>query len=176
MQKIKMPLLWAIFTAVAFFSCGDVTDPDISPYNIPENDCEVKYIGFAKVYVFYSDWLLRNSPYKVRMGFGESINDCKIGDTVTLVCDLYDNTGTYSWEYFPESVIVRVTTSRGDISFIKLFVNFNISYSDELPPAPRRYNSHTIILNNRSYRNGDILTAEIKDKNKILKTTLNIKE
>jgi len=176
MNKLKMPFLWVIFTAVVFFSCGDAVDPDIGLYNIPENDCDLRNIEFVKIYTYYNDWywFSRTSPYKVRMNYAEDINDCKIGDTIALECCLYDNMGTY-WYNLPESVIVRVTTSRNDISFIKLFDDPHRGYEDSWPPPARRYYSHIIILNNKYYRDGDILTVEIKDKNKILKTTLNIR-
>jgi len=164
MNKLKMPFLWAIFTAIVFFSCGDIVDPDISIYNIPENDCDIRVISFQKVYSYFHN----------QISFGEIINECKNGDTIALTCGLYDNMGTY-WDNLPESVISRVITSRGDITFVKLFDKPNTTYTDEWPPPQRRYNSYIIILNNKSYRDGDVITAEIKDKNKILKTILNVR-
>jgi len=86
---------------------------------------------------------------------------------------LHDNMSY--WDNLLELVIVRVTTDGRDIAFIKLFDNPETIYSAEWPPPSRLYSSHIIILNNKFYRDGDVLTAEIKDNNKILKTTLNLR-
>jgi len=90
------------------------------------------------------------------------------------MCGLYDNMGTY-WHNLPESVIVRVTTSRKDISFIKLFDDLNRTYEDTWTPSPRRYNSHIIILNNKFYQDGNVITAEIKKGREIQRITLNVR-
>ena len=166
LKQKKILLLWIFLSMVIFSSCDDVVKTDINLYSrhpLPKQNIEIIKMSFAKVYIYPYYWMSWDDEFK-------------IGDTIALTCNIYDAEGT--WYNLPKSVTARTTKSREsvtDVGFIELFENHYVGYAAIVPHPPFLYNSNFIILSSKSFRSGDVLTAEINAKNKILKTTLTIK-
>jgi hypothetical protein len=190
-MKIIMPLLWAIFTAVAFFSCYDATVDDDLDYKVVENS-----LSFVKCDVnsfFY------NYIYIITVSRINTINECMVGDTICLICGVdYSDSGI-----LPESVTARITTSRGDIEYIELLDAPDGFYFHVLPSPPHQYVAY--LPNEDMYPNlpepfllshipikyesefevkngilsvspdGDVITAEIINGCQSQKTILNVR-
>ena len=192
----KINILCLFLSIATFFSCGNATEPDINNYPIPEYDIEIAYLHFKKVIVE------RDILYGKIVEYVNSypITECVVGDTLAFSCGIEDY---WLKDGMPKSIIARITTSKGDIELVKLIENTDIGYSGEWPlpcnfitylPTERMYkklpkqflhyhNLQTKITSKCNPRNGilsispdgDILTAEIITKNKILTTTLNVR-
>ena len=179
MSKSKIILfLWLFIAMVAFFSCGDVNEPDHNFDTLPEQDIDIDHLSFVKV-----------SVRKLNYGYGDfmwisrfPITECTLGDTIGLSCGIYalrDGMRTYEDEDLPKSVTVKITSFAGNIEFVKLFDNPYVSYSMEFPPPSRnyvsRYSKLKYTITNKMALNSqdrDLLTAEIKGKNQTVKATL----
>ena len=167
---------------------GDVTDP-----NIAEQSTEIAYFNFVKV--------CKVSSYdgKFEAFHNYSIIECVVGDTIGLECGLRD------WSSLPKLVTARITSSKSDVEFVKLFDHPYVGYLDIYPPPPRNFIIH--IPNEDMYHNlpegflsfnnnlrlqiklecnpkdgilsvspdGDILIAEIKSKGKTLEAILDVR-
>ena len=173
MKQLKFLLL--ILLAITFASCYSINDPCL-----PEQEIRVYYLNFVK--------------FTVRSSFDNKFShlvyyettECTVGDTIGLSCGIYDGIGTY-WINLPESVTATITSSKGDIEFVKLFDNPNVGYLAPVPPPPRNYIDYTNYLPEPSIehtiinelvsnsQDGDILTAEIRGKNQTLRATLTVK-
>jgi len=183
MKKIKMPLLWAIFTTIVFFSCGDA----VVDYKI------VKDFSFVKLYLeSYSNSYIDTITI---VGERTTINECMVGDTIGLIC--------FVGVPYPESVTVRIITSGGDEEFIKILDTPDIAYllvwphghlysaylpnEDMYPHLPEPFLLSNIPISYKSKPkvrdgilsvspNGDVITAEIRKGREIIqKTTLNVR-
>jgi hypothetical protein len=200
MLKRNIIYVLSLFLTVAtFFSCGNAVEPDLNNYPIPEYNLEIPYFALEKVVRFSID-----IDGEVFETFGSyQTTECVVGDTLVLCGGIegYDHGHNKS---IPKSVIARLTTSKGDIEYVKIGVNVNGYNTSEFPPPPWGYfayllpermytrlpkeisrfpNLRTKITSKCIPRNGilsispdgDIITAEIITKNKILTTTLNVR-
>ena len=115
MLKQKNIFLLCLFLSIgAFFSCGDAVGTDIN-----ENDIEIVTLLFFKIH--------NNDEFNLPSTSWEII-DCMVGDTIGLMCGLPD------WNNLPEFVTARITTSGGDIEFVKLLNDPLASYFMSVPP------------------------------------------
>ena len=165
----KILLLWLFITTISFFSCGDVNEPDHNVGTLPEQNIEVFYLNFVKISV--------NSTFDNKfnqLSYYET-TEYAIGDTIGLQCGIYDGIGTY-WENLPESIAVKITSSKGAVEFTQLISNTYLTfYPAVYPPFPHNYFTHMnrFVLNSQY---GDTLTAEIRGKNQTLRATLTVKK
>jgi hypothetical protein len=193
LKQNKIFLLWLFIAMLIFFSCGDVADPSIA-----EQSTEITDFKFVKV--------RKVSSYdgKFEAFHHYPITECVVGDTIGLGCGIgWDP--IHHWSNLPESVTARITTSKGDVEFVKLFEHPYVGYLDVYPPPPRNFIVH--IPNEDMYHNlpegflsfnnnlrlqitlecnpkdgilsvspdGDVLRAEIKNKGKTLKAILDVR-
>ena len=144
----KISILCLFLSIATFFSCGDVIDTSLDA--LPESNTEITYLCFVKISI---------EPY-YKMPLYEEITECMIGDTIGLACGV-------DWLNRPKSVTARISTLRRVIGFVKLFEDDNAYYLDG---APCRYVAHIA-----TFQDENVLTAEIKTKDTILQTTLNVR-
>ena len=190
LKRNKIFLLWLFIAVFTFFSCGDVANSDINLAT------DIAYFNFVKVCKVssYDGKFEAFHHYSIN-----SITEYVVGDTIGLECGIRD------WSNLPESVTARITTSKGDVEFVKLFDHPYVGYFDVYPHPPRNFIVH--IPNEDMYHNlqegflsfnnnlrlqitlecnpkdgilsvspdGDILTAEIKSKCKTLKAILDVR-
>ena len=159
MSNIKKINILCLFLSIAtFFSCGDAVNTNTNLGNLPENNVEIAYIDFVKISI---------DPY-FKLQITEKITECMLGDTIGLAVGVWDT--LYSWNNLPKSVIARITKPSGEMRLLILSEDTNGSYTQEVPPPPRRY-----IIYLSTLKNEMLLTAEIKTKDTILQTILNVR-
>jgi len=173
MKTLKIPLRWAIFTAIVSFSCGDAVDP-------LKDDAIITDIAFYKV------------GYNAFPEFGENwltqlrVDKYKVSDTMAIWFE------TRTTGFYPPPVARVISHKTGDSQDINFvidptlnwwFIELNstrfeyigyispvkhISYADKLIPDPSKKQLKIDIK-------GDTLTAYIKNKDQILTITIPVK-
>ena len=161
MQKLKVPLLWAIFTAVAFFSCGNVSSPS------EEDDHRVIDFQFLKG-KYYVD-----EKYPI-LGEVYAIDECTIGDSVILRC-LSIPVGS--------SLIAKITSYKTkNVIHISFLEQGGLTYTANYPLPPMFYLCRFCVSDVGGKSNvlkvspdGDMLIVEILNSNPQIIKSLNIK-
>ena len=184
MLKPKIIFLLYLFLFIAtFFSCGDVVDPLKDKIGISD-------LSFAKVSLKVS--VYAPGEEEIKSFPSVPITECMVGDTISLMCRVWPG---YTES---ESITVRITTLKGDKEFIELFYNPYLLYiqsyeyivyllnEDMYPNLPEqlllshipiRFESNPVVGNNilSVSPDGDIIKAEIKNKNQTQTAILNIR-
>jgi len=176
MKKIKIPLLWAIFTAVAFFSCGDVSSPedDNDIRNIFNNLSEKDTVGRIINFAFLKGKCFIDNNVVAYLHDAYVIDECGASDNIILRC-CFDRQSYFG------PLIAKVTSYKtGDIKYISFYEEGYI-YEMSFPPPPMYYIGRLHLSPTRRTGNGlkvslggDILIVEINSNPKITKT-LNVR-
>jgi len=181
MKKIKMPLLWAIFTTVIFFACNnsvDSSNDDFTRSNVILEDIIITNVAFYKVgYKAFPEiggnWLTQLS-----------VDEYSIGDTMAIGFATYRN-----YVELPPIVAKITSLKTGDVQNInfvhdpmsRVFAEYpkyfwigyispvkHTSEKDPLLPDPTKQQLSIS-------PNGDTLTVEIIYNGQILTKTITVK-
>lgn len=192
MKKIKLPILWAIFTAMVFFACGDIADPLLDGYD----DGDMSYysgitIGAKFIKVGEMPILDHNTHWYWSVYIEDKeINEFRVSDIMAIFCVIGHAPQVYPPRFPIDARIMSLKT--GDVQYIS-FVQDPINYAAWMMPtywyiayiSPVKYvkyedGSVDLIPDPEKKQlkidpKGDILIAQIKYRYHILTITIPVK-